>query len=64
MVVYTINPSDDAFEQNLIFVCVGSPFILKKGQIQQVISINNFYSLKSSEIAQLQQQGAPIYVYQ
>lgn len=63
LTVYIVNPSTDENEQKKTITTTGQPFIIKRGVNSQILSVNKFFALKESEIAQLLEQGAPIYVY-
>lgn len=61
---YEIDKSTDMLEQNkTVTTSSNIPFIVKRGDTRQTFAPNKFFGLKISEIQQLLDLGAPIYVY-
>mgnify|MGYP000921765569 CR=1 FL=1 len=64
LTIYKIAQSTDPLEQSqTVTTSSPTPFIVQRGNKKQTFAVNQFFGLKQSEISQLLEQGAPIYVY-
>lgn len=64
LTLYVITPSSDMLEQNkTVTTSSATAFIVQRGNTKQTFAPNKYFGLKVSEIDQLLEQGAPIYVY-
>lgn len=61
--IYTILPTNNPDETAKTITSSGPTFIILRNGVQQTVTPNKFFGLKLTEIAQLQEQEAPIYVY-
>jgi hypothetical protein len=63
LTTYTVIASSNENEQKKTITSSGVAFIIQRGGNKQTLLPNKFLALKETEVAQLLEQGAPIYVY-
>lgn len=63
LTIYVITKSTDPTEKVKTVTSNGPRFVVERDGTRQTFTQNNHFGLKESEIAQLLEQGAPIYVY-